>query len=387
MNAPDEPAAPAPAQAPAPAPAAPAAAPPPQSAANPARRVFIIALAMLFGVLAYKVIADRLTPYSSQALVDAPLAQIAPQVAGQVVKLDVIDNARVKKGQLLFELDREPFEIAVRTAEANLEAALQAATVSELDVSYAAADLDKQRIDRATSRELGTIVLDLAKKNAVSETSAIRARSDMKITDANVTRAQVELERSRERLGKPGKDNAKVKQAMAALAQAQLDLRNTRVLAPADGVITNLQLRPGQYVGKGSPLLSFIAVGPRWVNAAMRENQLGNIDPGDRVLVTFDEQPGTIFKGRVDSVGWGVAQGSDTPNGQLPDITAPNGWLREPQRFPVRVVIDPVDKDDVQPPSRSGAQANVVVLTGNAWLFNPLAQIWIRAVAWLSYLR
>jgi multidrug resistance efflux pump len=117
--------------------------------------------------------------------------------------------------------------------------------VSELDISYASADLDKQRIDRATSRELGTIVLDLAKKDAVSETSAIRARSDMKITTANVQRAEVELQRARERLGKPGKDNAKVKQAMAALEQAKLDLRNTRVLAPADGVITNLQLRPG----------------------------------------------------------------------------------------------------------------------------------------------
>jgi multidrug resistance efflux pump len=361
------------------------AAPPP--AANPARRVFIIALALLFGVLAYKVVADRLTPYSAQALVDAPLAQIAPQVAGQVVKLDVIDNARVKKGQLLFEIDREPFEIAVRTAQANLEAALQAATVSELDISYASADLDKQRIDNATSRELGTIVLDLAKKDAVSETSAIRARSDMKITHANVERAQVELQRARERLGKPGKDNPKVRQAMAALEQAQLDLRNTRVLAPADGVITNLQLRPGQYVGKGSPLLSFIATGPRWVNAAMRENQLGNIKRGDRVLVTFDEQPGTIFEGTVDSVGWGVAQGGDTPNGQLPDITAPNGWLREPQRFPVRIEVAPVDKDEVQPPTRSGAQANVVVLTGRAFIMNPLAHLWIRAIAWLSYLR
>jgi multidrug resistance efflux pump len=367
--------------------AAPKPAAPPPPPANPARRIFLVAVLLLFAVLAYKVIADRLTPYSAQALVDAPLAQIAPQVAGQVVKLDVIDNAHVKKGQLLFELDREPFEIAVRTAEANLEAALQAATVSELDINYASADLDKQRIDRATSRELGTIVLDLAKKDAVSETSAIRARSDRKITTANVQRAEVELQRARERLGKPGKDNAKVRQAMAALEQARLDLRNTRVLAPGDGVITNLQLRPGQYVAKGAPLLSFIGVGPRWVNAAMRENQLGNIDPGDRALVTFDEQPGTIFEGRVDSVGWGVAQGGDTPNGQLPDISAPNGWLREPQRFPVRVVIDPVDKDQVQPPNRSGAQANVVVLTGNAWLFNPLAQLWIRAVAWLSYLR
>jgi multidrug resistance efflux pump len=370
------------AAAPKPAPAAPA-----PAQANPARRVFLIAIALLFGVIAFKVIADRLTPYTAQAAVDAPLAQIAPQVAGQVVRIDVIDNAHVKKGQLLFEIDPEPFQIAERTAEANLEAALQAATVSELDIDYASADLDKQRVDNATSRELGAIVLDLAQKKAVSETSAIRARSDMKVTHANVVRAEVELQRAKERLGKAGNDNAKVRQAMAALEAAQLDLRNTRVLAPADGVITNLQLRAGQFVNRGAPLLSFIAGGPRWVTAAMRENQLGNIRPGDKALVVYDEQPGHVFKAHVDSLGWGVAQGSDTPTGQLPDISAPSGWLREPQRFPVRVVIDPVGKDDLQPNGRSGAYANVVVLTEHAGVFNPLARVWIRVVSWLSYLR
>jgi len=369
------------AAAPKPAPAAP---PPP---ANPARRIFLIAIVLLFGVIAFKVIADRLTPYTAQAAVDAPLAQIAPQVAGQVIRIDVIDNARVSKGQLLFEIDPEPFQIAERTAEANLEAALQAATVSELDIDYASADLDKQRVDNATSRELGAIVLDLAQKKAVSETSAIRARSDMKVTHANVVRAEVELQRAKERLGKAGSDNAKVRQAMAALEAARLDLRNTRVLAPADGVITNLQLRAGQFVNRGAPLLSFIAGGPRWVTAAMRENQLGNIKPGDKALVVYDEQPGHVFKAHVDSLGWGVAQGSDTPTGQLPDISAPSGWLREPQRFPVRVVIDPVDKDDLQPNGRSGAYANVVVLTEHAGVFNPLARLWIRVVSWLSYLR
>jgi multidrug resistance efflux pump len=369
--------------------AAPKPAPPtsPPPAANPARRIFLIAIALLFGVIAFKVVADRLTPYTAQAAVDAPLAQIAPQVAGQVVRIDVIDNAHVKKGQLLFEIDPEPFQIAERTAVANLEAALQAATVSELDIDYASADLDKQRVDNATSRELGAIVLDLAQKKAVSETSAIRARSDMKVTHANVVRAEVELQRAKERLGKTGNDNAKVRQAMAALEAARLDLRNTRVLAPADGVITNLQLRAGQFVNRGAPLLSFIAGGPRWVTAAMRENQLGNIRPGDKALVVYDEQPGHVFQAHVDSLGWGVAQGSDTPTGQLPDISAPSGWLREPQRFPVRVVVDPVDKDGLQPNGRSGAYANVVVLTAHAGLFNPLARVWIRLVSWLSYLR
>src|SRR4249919_350836 len=366
----------------------PAPAPPAAPAPNPARRIFIIAFAMLLGVLAYKVIADRLTPYTAQAAVDVPLAQIAAEVNGEVVALRVQDNAFVKKGQVLFLIDPEPFQIALKTAEANLAVALQNAEVSELDINYAKADLDKQRTNLSTSRELGTIVLDLAKKNAVSETSAIRARSDMQISSVDVLRAQVELERAKGRLGESGYENAKVKQALAALEQAKLDLKNTTAFAPADGVITNLRLRPGQFVSRGAPLLSFIASGPRWITAAMRENHLGNINRGDRVLIAFDEQPGHLFEGTVDSVGWGVAQGGEAPNGTLPDVAAPNGWLREPQRFPVRVVLAPVPKDDdVQPPDRSGAQANVVVLTGDAWLFNPLAHLWIRAVALLSYLR
>ena len=380
MNAPDEMAA---AAANSPAPAPPAA-----PAPNPARRIFIIAFAMLLGVLAYKVIADRLTPYTAQAAVDVPLAQIAAEVNGEVVALRVQDNAFVKKGQVLFLIDPEPFQIALKTAEANLAVALQNAQVSELDINYAKADLDKQRTNLSTSRELGTIVLDLAKKNAVSETSAIRARSDMQISSVDVLRAQVELERAKGRLGESGYENAKVKQALAALEQAKLDLKNTTAFAPADGVITNLRLRPGQFVSRGAPLLSFIASGPRWITAAMRENQLGNINRGDRVLIAFDEQPGHLFEGTVDSVGWGVAQGGEAPNGQLPDLTAPSGWLREPQRFPVRVVLAPVPKDqEVQPPDRSGAQANVVVFTGRNILFNPLAHLWLRAVALVSYLR
>jgi len=361
---------------------------PPPAAAKPARKIVIVAIVLLLLMFAYHVVADRLTPYSSQAAMDTPFAQIAPQVSGQVVGVPLADNARVRKGEVLFQVDREPFEIALRTAEANLEVAVQAATVSELDVRYASADLKKQRIDLDTSNQLGRIVLDLSAKKAVSETTAIRARGTMETSAADVTRAAVELQRARERLGEPGDKNAKVKQARAAVEQARLDLHNTQVLAPGNGAITNLRLTPGQFVSRGTPVLTFIGTGPYWVSVALRENQLGNIQPGDEAELTFDEQPGHIFKGHVDSVGWGVSQGDEAPTGQLPDLAAPNGWLREPQRFPVRVRLDPVtDKDEPQPPARSGAQANVVVFANEHSLLNPLARLWIRAVALLSYLR
>jgi len=102
------------------------------------------------------------------------------------------------------------------------------------------------------------------------------------------------------------------------------------VVAPADGAVTNLRLAPGQFASAGQPVLSFLAGGPRWVSAAMRENQLGNIARGNEVLVVFDDYPGRVFRAHVESVGWGITQGGEAPTGQLPDVSAPSGWLRVP---------------------------------------------------------
>ena len=181
--------------------------------------------------------------------------------------------------------------------------------------------------------------------------------------------------------------NPTVRQASAALDRARLDLRNTRVLAPANGTVTNLRLAPGQFVATGQPLLSFLEGGPRWISADLRENQLGNVRPGNRVMVVLDEQPGTVFEGTVDSIGWGITQGDEAPTGQLPSVQAPAGWLREPQRFPVRILIKPSEDGNELAAGRSGAQANVIVLTDDASILNPLGWLWIRAVSWLSYLR
>ena len=74
----------------------------------------------------------------------------------------------------------------------------------------------------------------------------------------------------------------------------------------------------GQFVGRGQPVLGFIGDGPRWVTAAMRENQLGRIAPGNRAYVAFDDRPGQVFVGRVDSIGEGIARGGEAPTGELP---------------------------------------------------------------------
>ncbi|BCT93225.1 transporter [Lysobacter helvus] len=370
---------------------APATAPPPAPAPDKPdrlRRIVKITLLALLVLFLYNIVADRITPYSSQANVDTYLVQIAPEVSGPVVQVGVRDNRLVRKGQLLFRIDEAPYRIALQAAEASLAVALQAEQSSAADVRVADAALRKQRADLAESQKLGKIVLSLAQKRALSETSAIRARADIEKTSADLTRAEAEAVRARIRLGEGSNGNPQVQQALIAVEQAKLDLRRTSVVAPADGAITNLRLAAGQYANRGSPVLSFIGGGNRWVMADMRENQLGNIAAGNRALVVFDDHPGHVFPAHVESVGWGVTQGGEAPTGQLPDVSAPAGWLREPQRFPVRIALDPPEAGEAPlPPGRSGAQANVVVLTRDTSVFNPLARLWIRVVSWMSYLR
>lgn len=355
---------------------------------DPVRKIILVSLVTLLVMFVYHVMADRITPYSSQATIDTLLVQIAPEVAGEVLEVRVTDNGTVRKGQVLFRIDPEPFEIALRAAEANLAVAVQSAGVSSVDIGVAQAALNKQRVDLAASRKLGKIITDLVDKSALSETSGIRARADVAKTEADVVRAEAEVERARQNLGEAGNANAKVRQAAAAVQQARLDLRNTTVVAPADGVVTNLRLSAGQFVNRAQPLLSFIEYGPRWISAAMRENQLGNLKPGNEVLVALDDNPGRLFTGRVESIGWGIAQGNEVPTGQLPQVQPATGWLREPQRFPVRIKLMPSDDGkEAIAYGRSGAQANVIVFTDSGSILNPIGRLWIRIIALLSYLR
>jgi multidrug resistance efflux pump len=120
----------------------------------------------------------------------------------------------------------------------------------------------------------------------------------------------------------------------------------------------------------------------------MRENQLGNVQPGNRILVALDDSPGKLFPGRVESIGWGITQGGESPTGTLPDVQAAKGWLREPQRFPVRVVLLASNSGKSNfATGRSGAQATVMVFTDEDSALNPIGRLWMRMVTTLSYLR
>ena len=355
---------------------------------SPMRKIVLVALILLLVLFVYHVLSDRYTPYSSQARVETFLTQVAPEVAGDVIEVGVRDNGVVRKGQLLFRIDPEPYQVAVRSAEANLSVALQAADVSAADIASAQAQLRKQRVDLAANRQLGGIVTGLVDKKALAETQGIRARAEIAKTEADLSRAQADLRKAEANLGAPGMNNPKVRQAAAALDQARLDLRNTEVRAPSNGIVTNLRLAPGQYVAPGQPLLSFLESGARWISADLRENQLGNVKPGQEVAIVLDLKPGKLFRGKVSSIGWGISQGDEAPTGQLSTVPPDQGWVRDPQRFPVRIMVLPdEDKKAGIDVGRSGAQANVMIFTGDHVIMNPIGRLWIRLVSLLSYLQ
>lgn len=363
-------------------------APPAEKPRDPVRTVTLGVLIVLLVLFIYHVASDRVTPYTSQSNIEALLVQIAPRVSGQVIEVGARDNQQVRKGQLLYRIDPEPFEIAVRQAEANLALAEQNVDVLTAEVRSTRATLDKQKTERRVSQVLGEIVFDLTKEDALSEADSIKAQAEIDRATADVARGEADLERARRRLGLEGEDNPQIRQARSVLDKARFDLTNTTVIAPADGLITNLRLSVGQYVSQGQPALSFIEADSVWLTAYLRENQLSRVAPGNAVRVAFDLLPGRVFDGRVDSVGWGVTQGgNEAPAGNLPQVETPKGWLRDPQRFPVRIALQPQQDEALRDlPLRNGAQANVLILTNpDSWLLNPIGRAWLRIVSWLSY--
>ena len=361
-------------------------APPAKKPRDPVRSLTLAVLITLLTLFIYHVASDRVTPYTSQSNIEVLLAQVAPRVSGQVIEVGARDNQRVSKGKVLFRIDPEPFQIAVRAAEANLALAVQNVSVATAEVRSSEATLAKQKTERKTSQVLGEIVFGLTKEKALSESDSIKAQSEIDRATADVARGEAELESARRKLGAEGEENPQVRQARTALDQARLDLLYTTVTAPADGFITNLRLSAGQYVNRGQPVLSFVDADSVWLTAYLRENQLGKVAPGNAVRVAFDLLPGHLFNGRVDSVGWGVTRGGEAPVGNLPDVQSQKGWLRDPQRFPVRIVLKPEANNTLRDlPLRNGAQANVLILTDpHSWL-NPIGRAWLRIVSWFSY--
>ena len=350
--------------------------------ANPLRRAALIVVAVTILLFALSIVMERFTPSSSQAVVQAYVVRMAPEVAGRVIGVDVADNARVDAGQVLFRIDPRPFEIAVAEAQAQVEQIGQTLGASTAAVDSAQARVVKETAELENVQAQTERVFELVKRGVYPAAKADTARAAQDAARAVLTASQADLAKAREELGPKGADNPQLKAALATLERARLNLLYTTVKAPADGLVSNLQLATGQFIGAGQAALTFIDLSTVWVSAEFKENSLEYMSTSDRAELVFDSLPGAIFKAHVESIGWGVSQNSVDPNTGLPTIKNATGWVRDPQRFPVRLIVDET------PPRgsvRFGSQVNVVVYAGNNPVTDALGAVFIRLISILTY--
>lgn len=359
-------------------------APPGEPAAvvrNPARGLALSVVLLLVLLFALSVLMERSTPSTDQAVVQGYVVPMAAEVSGRVIEVGVFDNSRVAGGQMLFRIDPQPYRLAIAEAEARLEQVGLALGASTASVDAAQAQVVAARAERDNVREQARRVMQLVERGVYAQARYDQARAGLDASAAALSKAVADLQRARKELGPAGNANPQLKEALAKLEKSRLDLARTSVRAPGDGVVTNLQLSVGQVVSPAQPALTFISAGSIWVSAAFKENSLEHMQAGDKAELVFDILPGRVFAARVESVGWGVAHSAMDGAAALPTIRNQSGWVREPQRFPVRLVFtEPLPKG-----LRHGSLAQVVVYTGDNPLLNVVGAGWTRLLSVLSY--
>jgi len=359
---------------------------PPPETGKGARIGAIVVLVLIIASLVWYFVSDRLTPYTSQARVQAFVVPVAAEVSGRVLKVHVKNNDRVQQGQQLFEVDPTQYQIALQRSRSDYESVRRSVNASVASVDAAQAGLraatanylyaqqDATRLEQIFAEDPGAISL---RRVQSAQASRVKALSQEQA-------ARVDLIRAQEAAGDSGDKNAQLTSARSGVEKAELDLQRTEVVAPGGGLVTDLRTDVGQFVQAGAPVMTLITIRDLWISADMTENNLGNIKPGDAVAIVLDVMPGEVLKGRVRSIGTGVASGQPAQPGTLPTIENSRDWLRQAQRFPVAIEFDPAEREKLRA-VRVGGQAEVLVYTGEHGLMNWLGTAFVHMMSMLSY--
>ncbi len=242
-------------------------------------------------------------PWTRDGQVSAHIVSITPRVTGQVTQVHVDDNSHVSKGDLLFEIDPSIYKAAYDKALATQKQAL---------ALLAKAKNEEQRAVNLQKRTPGAVpILTLNNLSNAVETSA----------------ANVEL-------------------AKANVEEAQLNLKFTKVYAPTNGYITNLNLRAGSQVVANTPVVALIDEDSFWIEGYFKETDLVGVESNNKALVTLMMHNDTVLEGRIKSIGFGVAkQDGSIGNDLLPNVNPNFQWIRLAQRIPIKVELDTVPED------------------------------------------
>lgn len=353
---------------------------------SPVRMITFVVLFISILFLIWYILADRHTPFTDQARINGLMIPISSNISGNITKINVELHSRIKPGDTLFLIDRRPFLLAVEKAEANVDNTAQNVAAKTATVKSATGRLGVARAQLDRAQRNWDRVQKVMKENpgALSQSDRDQAETSFTQSVEQVASAEADLERAQQNLGISGASNPEFIYALKALEQAQLDLAYTAVISTSYGYVESFSIDLGFYAAAGQPVATLVSEKEMWIQADMKENNISLMKPGNQVEFSLDVCPGKIFTGKVRSIGHGVTTGNSN-RGDLPEIKGSQGWLRDPQRFPVIISFNP---EELKNQLRLGGQVDVLVFnTENKGFLSFLGKLRIRFISWLSYVR
>lgn len=357
----------------------------------------IVATIPIIGITMLVLFLNIFAPSSSDVRVMNYVVPINSRVAGKVIEVPVQPNLPVKKGDVLFRLDRTPFEIQVRSAEANvgsLKAQLISATANQRNLSQqlneAVSRRGTARTQLALARQREKEFAELAQTGAGSRFDLDQAQADAQRMENDLRAAEASVAQVQERLAaktptgvqdEVAKVLAQIAQAEAQLADAQWNLEQTVTLAPADGYVVALALRPGVMVVPFPPVPAMTFVeDEQWVVAYFGQNEVRKIEPGNEAEIALKTYPARIIKCDVDSIIWATAQGQLPISGMLPTT----GFGAAPD-MRLAVKLRPVG-EDAELFLAPGARGNGAVYTNSGQMIHIIRKVFLRVSSKLDWL-
>jgi membrane fusion protein (multidrug efflux system) len=329
--------------------ASPPAAPPPgdpRPAAPPAagtRRRNLTVLACIVAICAvgyasYWYLYARHFESTDDCYVNGDVVQITTEVPGTVIQLHADDTQSIARGQVLLELDPADAEVATSNAEANLGRAVRAVRALFARADQLRAEIRDREVELRQAEQDHERRTALISEGAVSSEEYQHTQDRINEVRAALTATQQELNETTAQIDRTTiPTHPQVLAAIAAVRDASLALRRTRVTAPVAGVIAQRSVQVGQRVAAGTPLMGVVPLAAVWVDANFKEVQLRDMRVGQPVTLRADMYGGkVVYHGKVV----GLSAGSGTAFALLPAQNASGNWIKIVQRLPVRIELD-----------------------------------------------
>lgn len=272
---------------------------------------------------------------TDDAQVKQDIVSVSPQVNGQVVQVFVRNGSRVKRGDLLFRIDPQPYQVALEQAQAQLASAQLQTQVLKTTAAGTSGDITGAEANLSIKGNALARQQALLKEGFTTKANYDDALNEVKTAETQLADARARAANASAAVA-PGQQ-PQVAQAQAAIDKARLDLQRTEVRAPMDGVIENAdKLQVGQMAVEGLGMVSLVHSTSAWVEANFKEKDVGRMVPGQRATIEVDAYGGQKFDGHVQSIGAGT--GSEFS--LLPAQNANGNWVKVTQRVPIRIAFD-----------------------------------------------